>query len=104
MAPPLARSPPSWRRSRPSRRPAPPPPPPPPLAQPGSISPSLADPLTLENGFPTSATAITNTYAVNPNYKLGYAQTWSFAIQQTLPQNTLVELEYIGTKGTGLSV
>lgn len=77
----------------------------PPFAITASLSTSLADPLTLQNGFPTQpSTTITNTYAIDRNYKLSYAQTWSLAIQQTLPQNLLVELEYIGTKGTGLDV
>ena len=77
----------------------------PPFATTASLSTSLADPLTLENGFPAQpSTTITNTYAIDPNYKLAYAQTWSFAIQQTLPQSLLLELEYIGMKGTGLDV
>ena len=76
----------------------------PPFATTGSQSTNLDDPLTLENGFPTQPSTITSTWAINKNYKLAYAQTWSFAIQQTLPSNTIVELEYIGTKGTGLGV
>jgi trimeric autotransporter adhesin len=77
----------------------------PPFATTASLSTSLTDPLTLENGFPTQpSTTITNTYSIDPNYKLSYAQTWSFAFQQTLPQNLLMEIEYIGTKGTGLDV
>ncbi len=77
----------------------------PPFATTASLSTSLTDPLTLENGFPAQPSqTITNTYAIDPNYKLSYAQTWSFAIQQTLPHNFLLELEYIGTKGTGLDV
>ena len=60
---------------------------------------------TLENGFSSQgANSITNTFAINPNYRLPYAQNWTFAIQQTLPHNVLVELEYIGTKGTNLGV
>ncbi|MGA7237232.1 MAG: TonB-dependent receptor, partial [Bryobacteraceae bacterium] len=74
----------------------------PPFATTGSQSTNLDDPLTLQNGFPTQPSTITSTWAINKNYKLAYAQTWSFAIQQTLPSNTIVELEYIGTKGTGL--
>ena len=62
-------------------------------------------PLTLENGFSNQGVnSITNTFAINPNYRLPYAQNWTFAIQQTLPHNVLVELEYIGTKGTDLGV
>ena len=77
----------------------------PPFANTGSFSTSLAAPLTLENGFSAAPSqTITNTYAVNPNYKLAYAQTWVFALQNTFPHGLLVELEYIGTKGTNLSV
>jgi trimeric autotransporter adhesin len=74
----------------------------PPFATTGSLSTSLADPLTLETGLPSTASQSSNTYAINPNYKLAYAQTWVAAIQQTLPSNLLVELEYVGTKGTRL--
>ena len=56
----------------------------PPFAKTASISTSPADPLTLENGFaPSPSQTITNTYAINPDYKLAYAQTWISAIQNT---------------------
>ena len=72
---------------------------------PRALTTSVATPLTLENGFAAAPSqTVTNTYAINPNYKLGYAQTWSFAIQNTLPHAVVVELEYIGTKGTDLGV
>ncbi|HTB12214.1 MAG TPA: TonB-dependent receptor [Bryobacteraceae bacterium] len=77
----------------------------PPFATTATLTTSVANPLTLENGFAASPSqTITNTYAINPNYKLGYAQTWSFAIQNTLPHAIVLELEYIGTKGTDLGV
>jgi hypothetical protein len=77
----------------------------PPFAKNASLTTSTADPLTLENGFPAQPSqTITNTYAIDKNYKLAYAQTWSFALQQTFSHGLLVELEYIGTKGTGLPI
>ena len=77
----------------------------PPFAVTGSLATSLADPLTLQDGFPTQPSSIiTNTYAVDRNYKLAYAQTWTIALQQTLPHNVLMEFEYVGTKGTGLDI
>ena len=70
-----------------------------------SLTTSSAAPLTLVNGFPIlPSQIIPNTFAVDPNFKLAYAQTWSFALQNTLPHGFLVELEYIGTKGTDLPV
>jgi trimeric autotransporter adhesin len=77
----------------------------PPFATTASLTTSPANPLTLENGFPAvPAQTVTNTYAINPNYLLAYAQTWTLAVQQSLPRGLFVELEYIGTKGTDLSV
>jgi hypothetical protein len=76
-----------------------------PFEQTVALSTSLADPLTLQSGFvPTPSQTITNTFAVNPNYKLAYAQTWNFTIQNTLPHGLVVETEYIGTKGTDLAI
>jgi trimeric autotransporter adhesin len=70
-----------------------------------SCTPPCANPLTLENGFPGSgANALTNTWAINPNQKLPYAQNWTFTVAQTLPHNILLETEYIGTKGTDLTI
>jgi hypothetical protein len=66
---------------------------------------SAAAPLTLESGFPAGGiNTLTNTWAVNPDYKTPYAQNWTFTIAQTLPHNILLETEYIGTKGTDLGV
>jgi hypothetical protein len=74
----------------------------PPWATTGTLSTSLANPLTLEDGFNLSPTGVSNTYAIDKNYKPAYAQTWVVALQQTLPSNTLIEFEYVGTKGTRL--
>ncbi len=77
----------------------------PPFAKTASLSTSLTSPLTIQNGFPDSPSqTITNTFAVDPNYRLGYAQTWNFAVQESLPHNTIIEIEYLGTKGTGLDI
>jgi len=77
----------------------------PPFAKTATLTTSPEDQLTLENGFAASPSeTVTNTYAINPDYRIAYAQTWSFAIQNTLPHGLLVELEYIGTKGTNLGV
>jgi len=77
----------------------------PPYVQTASLTTSLTAPLTIQNGFPAApSNTITNTYAIDPNYRLGYAQTWTFAVQENLPHNSIVELEYIGTKGTALDI
>ena len=76
----------------------------PPFFATGTLSTSLSDLLTLQNGFPATPNAVTNNFAVDKNWHLAYAQTWALGLQQTLPGNLLVELEYIGTKGTGLDM
>jgi hypothetical protein len=65
---------------------------------------SSADVLTLQNGLataPTNATVL-NTYAVQENYKIGYAQSWNVSVQQNLSRSFFIELSYLGTKGTDL--
>jgi trimeric autotransporter adhesin len=59
--------------------------------------------LTLENGFPSnSETAVTNNYALDPNYRLGYVQIWNLDIQRQLPGNVQLNVGYNGAKGTRL--
>jgi len=59
--------------------------------------------LTLQSGFP-AATGITNNYAVNPNYRLGYVQIRNLDIQQQIRPTLLLNLDYTGTKGTDLDI
>ena len=65
---------------------------------------SDADVLTLQNGLATAPTktTIANTYAVQKNYQVGYAQSWSVSVQQNLSRSFFFELNYLGTKGTDL--
>ena len=76
----------------------------PPFATSASLTTSIDAPLTIQNGFATSPTTLTNTYAIDPNFRIAYAQTWNVAVQHTLPHGLVVETEYIGTKGTDLGI
>ena len=59
--------------------------------------------LTLENGFPSvPQTAVTNNYALDPNYRIGYVQIWNLDIQRQLPGNIQLNIGYNGAKGTRL--
>ena len=59
--------------------------------------------LTLENGFPAnSQTEVTNNYALDPSYRLGYVQVWNLDIQRQLPGNVQLNIGYNGAKGTRL--
>ncbi len=76
----------------------------PPFAVTQRLTTSSANVLTLQNGLataPTNATVL-NTYAVQENYKVGYAQSWNVSIQQNLSRSFFIELSYLGTKGTDL--
>ena len=57
----------------------------PPLSKSLSVPNSAADPLTLANGFNASPTITPNTFAVDPNFRLGYAQNWQASVQRDLP-------------------
>ncbi|MBS1854673.1 MAG: TonB-dependent receptor, partial [Acidobacteria bacterium] len=77
----------------------------PPFVKSASLTTSADNRLTLQNGFAAvPGQTVTNSYAIDPNYRLGYAQTWTFAVQENLPHNSIVEFEYIGTKGTALDI
>ncbi len=59
-------------------------------------------PLTLTSGLirkPCTATT-PNTFAIDPNFRVGYAQTWQLAVQRDLPQALQVTVTYLGVKGT----
>jgi hypothetical protein len=73
------------------------------VAQPQATS--GAPMLTLENGFPSAPDrTTTNTAAVDPNYRVGYAQLWNLTIETQPTQNLTSEVTYTGTKGTHLDL
>lgn len=77
----------------------------PPFARSFSVQTSLRRPLTIRDGFTVPPQqSITNTFAVARAYRTGYAQTWSFSLQQDFPQGVVLELGYLGTKGTRLDI
>lgn len=59
-------------------------------------------PLTLANGFPTPPNLTTNNIALDPNFKIGYAQVWNASIQRDLPGSLVMLATYTGSKGTHL--
>jgi hypothetical protein len=78
-----------------------------PVATAQTLTTTSTAPLTFQNGFPSSpvtSTFISNTEAVNPNYKNGYAQIWSLGTETTLSPSWILDLTYTGTKGTDLDI
>lgn len=75
----------------------------PPFAQVLNASSSPSLPLNIENGFlQASNRALTSTYAIDPNYAIGYVQTWTLSVQKDLPRGLFGTVGYLGTKGTRL--
>jgi outer membrane receptor protein involved in Fe transport len=61
-----------------------------------------ASPLTITNGFPTTGNTVTNNFAVNPSYRLGYVQIWNLDVQREWPGGVVMNAGYNGAKGTRL--
>jgi hypothetical protein len=77
----------------------------PPFARTTTLVTSLDRSLTIADGFTGGAQQeITNTFAVDRGYRAGYAQTWSFSLQQELPGSLVAEIGYLATKGTRLDI
>jgi trimeric autotransporter adhesin len=68
-----------------------------PLSKSFSDQNSAACPLTLANGF---ACTSAGTFAIDPNYRIGYAQVWQLTVQRDLPFALQMVATYMGTKGT----
>jgi hypothetical protein len=77
----------------------------PPFATSAQFNTSVENPLFITNPFigPQDVT-IRNSNAVNPAFRVPYAQTWNFSVQHELKRVWVVEAGYIGTKGTALII
>jgi hypothetical protein len=71
-----------------------------PLSTSLQVANSAANPLTLANGFVGSPSSEATTNAIDPNFKIGYAQTWTLTIQKDLPAGMQMQANYTGIKGT----
>ncbi len=72
-----------------------------PLSKAFSVPNTATDSLTLANAFnaiPTTSTA--DTFAIDPNFRVGYAQNWQLSAQRDLPQGLVMIVNYLGIKGT----
>jgi len=72
----------------------------PPLSKAFSVPNSAADPLTLANGFVASPSITGNTFAIDPNFRVGYAQNWQVSVQRDLPSSLQMTAAYLGIEGT----
>ena len=61
---------------------------------------SPACPLTLANGFTQCRTTTADTFGIDPNFRVGYAQTWQVSVQRDMPWALQMTATYLGVKGT----
>ncbi|OFV93632.1 MAG: TonB-dependent receptor [Acidobacteria bacterium RIFCSPLOWO2_12_FULL_65_11] len=74
----------------------------PPLSNTLSVENSAGNPLTLANGFIATPGATPNTFAVDPDFRVGYAQNWQVSMQRDLPASLTMIATYLGAKGSHL--
>jgi len=74
----------------------------PPLSTTLSVESTPAHPLTLANGFVAPPSATLNTFAVDPDLRVGYAHNWQLLLQRDLPASLTITTTYLGTKGSHL--
>jgi len=71
-----------------------------PLAKSLTVANSAACPLTLANGFNVCPGSTPQTFGVDPNFRVGYAQSWDLRVQRDLPWSLQMSATYLGIKGT----
>ena len=71
-----------------------------PLSTSLSVANSASCALTLADGFRNCGGTTADTFAIDPNYRVGYAQVWQLSMQRDLPGALVVIATYTGTKGT----
>ena len=74
----------------------------PPFSKAFQLSNTPQTPLSLANGFNVPGVAGENTFAVDPNLRVGEAQNWQALVQRDLPGSMTITATYLGTKGTDL--
>jgi hypothetical protein len=72
----------------------------PPLSKSFDVANALTTPLTLADGFNATPAGTTNTVAINPDFLVGYVQTWNASVQRDLPGGMQMNVIYLANKGT----
>jgi len=71
-----------------------------PLSKSLRVQSTTANPLNLIDGFKHDPNTTDNTFAVDPDLRTGYIQTWQTSVQRDLPFALQMVATYLGTKGT----
>lgn len=59
----------------------------------------IANPFTAQSGA-NCVTTTADTFAIDPNFRVGYAQEWKLSAQRDLPGSLQMVVTYLGIKGT----
>jgi hypothetical protein len=71
-----------------------------PLSKSQNVDNSTACPLTLANGFTPCSAVTSDTFGIDPNFRIGYAQDWQLSVQRDMPFALQLTATYSGIKGT----
>lgn len=74
----------------------------PPFFEVDALANSTTTPVSIEQTFANAAALQLNLSAFEKNFRDGYVQQWSYGIQHELVHNLLLDVGYVGTKGTKL--
>jgi hypothetical protein len=74
----------------------------PPFSKTLSVENSRANPLTLANGFVAPGGDASNTFAIDPAFRVGLAHNWQVSLQRDLPASLTIIATYLGTRGRHL--
>jgi len=73
------------------------------MAQQSPLSKSLSmqgNGLTMATGFNAPPSNTPNSFAIDPNFRVGYSQNWQVSVQRDLPGSLVMTATYLGVKGT----
>jgi hypothetical protein len=76
----------------------------PPFATSEQVLSKVATPVPLETVLTTVVPGATNTFAVDPNYRLGYVQIWNLDVQRDFIRTISTGITYVGTRGSNLDL
>jgi hypothetical protein len=67
-----------------------------------SVENSAEHPLTLADGFIAPSGRPANTLAIDPLFRVGYAENWQASVQRDFPASLTILTTYLGTRGSHL--
>jgi hypothetical protein len=76
----------------------------PPYASANTVLATATSPVLLQTALAQDTNQLTNSYSVDPNYRMPYVQIWNLDLQRDLTRTIQVGVGYTGTKGTDLDI